>query len=38
MPDPIEHATGLERKELEAKKRGNDVKKNINNYIINICT
>jgi len=24
MPDPIEHATGLERKELEAYARGND--------------
>jgi hypothetical protein len=25
MADPLEHATGLERKELEAIARGNDV-------------
>lgn len=34
MPDPIEHATGLERKELEAIARGNDVFKNRQNIII----
>ena len=25
MPDPIEHATGIERRELEAIAAGNDV-------------
>jgi len=25
MPDPLEHATGLERRELEAIAAGNDV-------------
>jgi len=28
MGDPLEHATGLERKELEAIARGNDVREN----------
>jgi len=27
MADPLEHATGLERKELEAMVRGNEVRR-----------
>ena len=34
MADPLEHATGLERKELEAIKRGNDVRKEL---LYNVC-